>query len=72
MFLARLIVWQKRLSQPPTRPRVCSGGAGNQHAVLLVDVYFSTTKDNRFFHHHHHNTDVINNSNTTDMINEQP
>ena len=38
MFLVRQVGPRKRLSQPPTRPRVCTGGAGNWDAVLLVEM----------------------------------
>ena len=29
---------QKHLSQPPTKPCVCAGGAGNWHAALPVEM----------------------------------
>ena len=52
MFLVRWVGRRKRLSQPPTRPCVCTGGAGNWDAVLLVEMRprknFAPTTDSSF------------------------
>ena len=78
MFSVRHVGRQKRLSQPPTRPRIFTGGAGNWNVVLLVKMSprksFSPTMDSTDKHtsearQHPAGTARITTTTTTLMMN---